>query len=575
MEFDNLKSLKESVDELYKATVAETDELRALKTSMAHSRSSLQKDLSGGRFIDDAGRLVLSSPEIIIGDVDAYGVSNGSGSVVIRASRLSLEGTSEITIRAPRIRTLAVNPGADGEEASVDDVSEISMQARGISLQSDLAGQAPWFPDEVVAAPDGVIRLYAESGVEVSNRDGQARADSIKAAAEAAKTRADEAKAAADEAKARVEQIIEDIVGKPKSASLLSSLPGMDVLDSLFGFSEKYYDGTYEERDEFENNLGRLKSALNDYISCTMRYKTESCRNLGLGKYKYPLSDCQTHFHVDADQISFAGKGKDDSSFSVGTGNISLSASHEKGDKGQVSIFSENVDIVSSKSESDGSKVTTTPVGRFNVVAKEISIDAMTKVNDGKEVKDSAITEGSSFKLRAEGVEISTNNPDDSGNSTGKGKVTLTSKETLIQAQDFDKDGKADKLTDGGKITATAQTIAIGGANADEKTMSKEITMEADKVNVKVKTALSLAQNESDLSLNIKEKGLSLKGDKLESETKDATIKAATKIDGDLEVTGKAKVSKDVEAANVKAQSNVEAVNVKASASVKTPIVSK
>ena len=570
MELDNLKLLKEAVDKLYNITATEVEELRSLKKSLAQTRGVLQESLPVGKYIRDDNCIILSAPEIIIGDVDQYGICRGGGAVTLRSSTVSLEAMNAINNRAPHISSLAVNPGVDGDEDSVDGVSSITMQARDITIQSDLANQSGIFPDDLVSAPAGGIRLCAETGVEVAGPIGEARAEQLKSASENAKKISDAAKDAAKDAKQRVEDILK-CFEEEKTSSILSSVPGMAALESALGINVKDYVETHDNRREFEDNLAELKSALDEYISNTLKYKTEACRKEGLDKYKYPIKDQKTFFSVTADGVFFSGTGEDDSLFGVESGNIEMSAAHKAGDKGNIMFFAENILLDAAKHEMKDKKETVTPKGNISVITKTLTVDAMTTEADDKETKNTALTAGSAFTMNIESVAVSTNDHE----NKGKGKISLTSKETLLQAQDFDKDGKPAQLTAEGKITATAQNLSIGGVNKDEKTMSKTLTVEADNISLNAKTSVAVAQNEKDLTIDIKEKALTLKGDKADVEVKNAGIKAETKIDGELEATKSLKVSKDVSASNVKAQSNVEATTVKASASVKTPIVSK
>ena len=127
---------------------------------------------SMGTMIRDDKRIVLSAPEIIIGDVNLGGVLNpgAQSRVIIKGSDVSMHGTGnlgKIDMRAPIIEQIAENPGIDGNEHIIGDVSNITSQAANITLQSDRVLKDEAFPT-VNSITEGGIRINSDSQVDIT-----------------------------------------------------------------------------------------------------------------------------------------------------------------------------------------------------------------------------------------------------------------------------------------------------------------------------------------------------------------------------------------------------------------------
>ena len=151
---EKLKAFEGSVEK-------DLEEVRKCKAEIQQMRVDLVNQMKKGLYVRDDQRLVLSAPEIIIGDVDQTGnLNSGSGStVIVRGSQVGLQGVGgAIELRAPSIREIAEDPGIDGQEHVVSATSMIASQARDIILQSDDAEgtfSAPALP----VAGGGVRRI--------------------------------------------------------------------------------------------------------------------------------------------------------------------------------------------------------------------------------------------------------------------------------------------------------------------------------------------------------------------------------------------------------------------------------
>ena len=115
-------------------------EIRKQKAEIQQLKVDIINEVARGKFIRDNERIVLSAPEIVIGNVDASGMLYGEGgSIIIRGQNLGLEGVGEygnVKTRAAIISQTAIDPGPDGIEEVVRSNSSITSQARHITLES-------------------------------------------------------------------------------------------------------------------------------------------------------------------------------------------------------------------------------------------------------------------------------------------------------------------------------------------------------------------------------------------------------------------------------------------------------
>ena len=154
---------KQTLDDFRQSVQKDLEEIHQQKVEIQQLKADIYSKIDGGQYYRDDKRIVISAPEIVIGNVDYSGDLLGCmGKVVIKGSEVDLEGAGNngaIVSRAPSIRQIAVDPGTDGLENVVCETSEIVNQACDIVLQSEDATDA--FSQTPVPAGRGGIRLHA------------------------------------------------------------------------------------------------------------------------------------------------------------------------------------------------------------------------------------------------------------------------------------------------------------------------------------------------------------------------------------------------------------------------------
>ena len=126
----------------------------------------MYNSLGDGLFYHDGNRVVISAPEIVIGNVDRTGTLQGGGigKVIIRGCEVDIEGVGSmgsVVSRAPIIRQVAVDPGIDGKENVVCDTSQIVSQACDIVLHSSNATDV--FSQDPGLAGRGGVTIHADT----------------------------------------------------------------------------------------------------------------------------------------------------------------------------------------------------------------------------------------------------------------------------------------------------------------------------------------------------------------------------------------------------------------------------
>lgn len=134
---NKLKALKDVNDN-------NINEIKNLKKELQRVREDLFNSVKSGYYLRDDDTIIISAPRIIIGNVDHSGeLYDGTSEIIIRGTKVNLQAPSnagEIVTKAPTIKQIAVDPGADGlEEIAYQDKSIIISQAVGITLQSNKA----------------------------------------------------------------------------------------------------------------------------------------------------------------------------------------------------------------------------------------------------------------------------------------------------------------------------------------------------------------------------------------------------------------------------------------------------
>lgn len=503
--FDDWKQLLED----FQASVSkDLDEIHQHKEEMQQMKLDVFNRLDEGQYFRDDNRIVISAPEIIIGNVSKSGDLLGEqGRVVVKGSDVSLEGvgnTGTILSRAPIIRQLAVNPGIDGMENVVCDTSKVVTQACDIVLESDDATDA--FSQIPASAGKGGIRIHAESHLDMEATVGSERhKESIEATISSLENQISDMESHVSVQKSIIDNCFSQLKGLyDKETELLdiedvtSRLNGPEVEDVHEQISDQI-KSLYHTTNSFIHTVSalaeakRTKKALEakkDSMVTGDDFKnntTNATMTINAEAIHVATADGDGNLHTNA------GAG-----ISIRTPRMDVSMIDDKGtlvEGSNFDVHTENVNLNTLSPSDEGKELPAK--GSVSVISKDISLQSVDyQVADDK-VKEKQLTDDGKVSITAKTIEMSTTNPSDinrdeegkltKGEYQAAGDVIIRSKTINMETLDYEvADGelKTKALTKGSSIHMRSEKIGVLAADADGKATGS-ISLNAKDVSVK------------------------------------------------------------------------------------------
>ena len=444
-------------------------EIREQKAEIQKLKTDIFNRLAQGKYVRDDRRLVLSAPEIIIGNVDASGMlySDG-GSITIRGQRVATEGVGEngvVSNRAATISQIAVDPGPDGIEEVVRNRSVIVNQAKNITIQSNGAEKDGYFaclPQTVGAAG---VRIHADQCVEID-------------AAASSEVRSQQISDQLNNLNSAVTGLTLDSTSAMTTAStLVGQMEALLALQDPLSLDEVTMRTTVMELDDLTEQFNSLMPSVYqalDKAVATMSKLAETKRRIkALQNEQTKVSAAQGTFkdqstdavlRVNAEQMFFKSVDGDgnirtnpEAAISIQTGKVDISTLKPDGsliDDSHVNIATHDVSIstVNSALNDDGTGDFTTE-GSVSVSSKDISFTALDYSSDSLKAQ----TKDSLFSVRMENMVFLSQDVD--GNAIGNFYVA-TEKEKHVSA---DKDGNTT-----GSFDVRAKNMTLSSADKDD-----------------------------------------------------------------------------------------------------------
>ena len=471
-----------------------------------------------GKYIRDDHRLILSAPEIIIGNVDKDGVlDNMPSTVIVRGNDIRLEGTAldgmiggAVTLRAPSIRSIAEDPGKDGTEKAVLATSEIVSQARSVSLNSENA--------------KGVFTLSASAGmvgVELNSETGIALDATLsntikkKRLKEAADNRKEQVKTLETEAKNQ-KKVVGDLMKDLKKLLDFENMTENEIttrvnyldIDELYDSFNACSSALYEAMAGYFRILSRLAEA-NRQMSCLEDMEKE------VDKQKSSFKDKSTHTYISLKTESIRALSVDgDGNYRENPGaGVSINAKRvdigtykadeSLHDESTITLASRKVEIstVNPKVERDNKgeikKGDFPSVGDVSIFSKNIQMTTVDYEWKDKKMVEKALTKEGKIALRTETVDVSVT--DTEGKATGQ--VEVNAKAVEVKSMDVDKEKRTDKsLAAGSTMLLLSEKMFVGAR--DSKTKSQQVQVASDKTGVFADTTLELQQAKAVVQLS-------------------------------------------------------------------------
>ena len=486
------------------------EEMHQQKAEVQQIKTDIFNRLDRGAYYHDDERIVISAPEIVIGNVDKSGALNGSyvGTVVIKGSDVSLEGVGEtgrIVSRAPIIHQKAVNPGIDGRENVVCDSSEIVSQACDIVLHSsDAKGEFSQLP---LHAGRGGISLHADKKFNIEAAvTAERRKKQIEDVIKGLDTQSKELKKSVENQKKAVDKFLQDMIKLAEKEEKLNSPKDHSTFTNLTDISK-----VHEQMEALMPSVYRSTQTFIDLVSELAevnRRKNALEKEKGAIKtgddFKKKITGAS--MSVVAESISVATADGDGNlhtnpgaGISVRTPRMGLNMHDDQGALAKDGYFSVSAQNITLDTVNPKDKGKEWPMeGKVKIQSKDINLEAIDyKMNDKNQLWEKELTKEGKITMSAKTVEVSTANPKGierdekgkliKGEFVGEGDVIIRSKTVSVESLDYEvKDGKLSTkaLTKDGKLGIRTEKTTVIAADTEGKATGS-INLNAKAVNVK------------------------------------------------------------------------------------------
>jgi len=486
------------------------EEMHQQKAEVQQIKTDIFDRLDRGAYYHDDERIVISAPEIVIGNVDKSGALNGGyvGTVVIKGSDVSLEGVGEtgrIVSRAPIIHQKAVNPGIDGRENVVCDSSEIVSQACDIVLHSsDAKGEFSQLPPH---AGRGGISLHADQRFNIEAAvTAERRKKQIEDVIKGLDTQSKELKKSVENQKKAVDKFLQDMIKLAEKEEKLNSPKDHSTFTNLTDISKVH--------EQMEVLMPSVYRSTQTFIDLVSELAEVNRRKKALEKEKgaiktgddFKKKSTGASMSVVAESISVATADGDGNlhtnpgaGISVRTPRMGLNMHDDQGalaKDGYFSVSAQNITLDTVNPKDQGKEW---PMeGKVKIQSKDINLEAIDyKMNDKNQLWEKELTKEGKITMSAKTVEVSTANPKGierdekgkliKGEYQGEGDVIIRSKTVTVESLDYEvKDGKLSTkaLTKDGKLGIRTEKTTVIAADTEGKATGS-INLNAKAVNVK------------------------------------------------------------------------------------------
>ena len=560
---------KQALTDFQRSVTKDLEEIRRHKDEVQQIKEEIFSALNGGYYLRDDQRIVISAPEIIIGNVDRDGTlkAGASSRVVLRGKAVDLDGVGEggrVHTHASSIRQVAVDPGIDGQEAVVRGTSEVVSQGRNVVLEADYSHGA--FSQTPYPAGDGSVRIHADGILQVEasssnvNRkkdieDQLKQLDKDKTAAE------NEAKGCLDSFTelAKSIQSIRDGQQERLADDMLirTSIEDLDSIEELF---RSYAPALYESYNSCALSLGRL-AEINRQITCLKAEKDA----LSKASDKYKKQRTGSSVTIVGERIDLLSKDGDGNvrdnkgaSINLQAHDISIRSVDGAGalqKEGSVKVNAMTVEVSTQnasecKYEKAGlSSAKYESQGDFVVKSKNVTFEALDQEFKDDKLEEKALTKESSFSVRVETMDLSAT--DTEGKATGS--LALNAKDVAIRSMNVDKEKRTDdKLAEGSSMLLLSEKMFVGAKKKDIK--SKKVQVVSEETGVFADKTLELQQGDA--------KGvLQLEGGKAALSGSETQVYGKTTLNGKTEVKDELKAPKAT-IEHVEAKSSFKSQNI-------------
>ena len=498
---------KKVLDDFKASVDKELNEIRRCKAEMQQIKSDLIDQCSKGQYFRDDQRIIISAPEIIIGDVSKDGTLNttSTSTVIIRSNKICQEGVGDlkgnggsITNKASEIKNICIDPGIDGIEEVVSNQSQYIVQAQGITLQSE---ETKGVFAEVPSTSIGEINLKADKHIHLDAiAPLKGRKESIENSTKAKETSKSTLETKSNTKLTEIETKMTEIAnlledGQKLFAGDKSIRSTYKTADALHNQIKAASNTLCQEINEYQKITSNLAET-NRQIKCLEDKKTditekEGQKDKGTGTSVDIQAESTRIKSINADNEICCNPG---AGLDIRAKDIKIQSTDEKGavvDESSLDILTHSINLstINPKHEENTSDIPAE--GDVHITSKNIVMESVDREFKDNKMSEKALTKDGCIKMRAETVDVSTN--DTEGKATGK--FNVNSKNIALKSMDVNKEKRTDtELTKDSTMVLVSDKIYAG--SPDKEKLSQSIQISSDKVAIFAKTTAEMKQDE-------------------------------------------------------------------------------
>ena len=461
-----------ALNKLNSSVSKDLEEIRKQKAEIQQIKEDIYARLSEDKYIRNDKRIILSAPEVIIGNVDANGMLFGdTGTVIIRGGTVSLEGSGDsgsVSTRASVISQVAVDPGADGIQEAVLSNSTIINQAKNIVIQSNES--EGYFSQLPISTGGTGVRIHADENIDIDvSKSVEVRGNAIKGMLDALNK--EKTSLTLDSTK-----MMADVTSITAEMELL--LASEDILNASEVLTRTNVLDLDAAQDKFEALVPVMHNALDGCIKTMCRLAEVDRRITALKAEQTKLNSAKSNFKkeainthlslraesMDIEAVDGDGNIRDtkEAMINVQTGRIDVKMQKADGsliDDSFLNVATKDVRFNTANPKLDDKGNGDLPVvGGFHVSAKSVVFDAVdNSTKDGK-MEEKEQTKDSFFAVRAQ--DTSFRSVDNKEKKT-TGSMVIGAEKIMMGS--LDKDGNAS-----GSLNVISKDMALTSQDKDQ-----------------------------------------------------------------------------------------------------------
>ena len=476
----------------------ELETVRLHKKEVQNIRQEIYDRYENGYFLRDDKRIVISAPEIIIGNVNKSGqLLDSTSTVVIRSSGIDIQGVGDVGYirnKATFIEQRAVDSGCDGLEEVVHDNASVMTQARSILLDSNDSTEV-YTRDISQKKMTTGIAIHTDTVLDIDasvSRHEWTKAieDKVKVLNDNLSTLKKEVDEKLDEIKGLFNEMEKDLEEDQK---LLSS----EIMSSTnIGALESYGQQLADRSIGLSRSIDSFLVSVSLYAEQYRQQKALTEAKMTKSEDEFKNNVTGAGISINAEQIDItntdgdhAVRENDGTYLRIMSKNIFVGAvngKNENHEKGTIALRGESILVETNDRKKNGDDLDMPTTGKVEINSKEILVSSLDyEQKKDQERTEKNLTEEGNIRIRAKKINVDGTDLE----GTAAGELTMNSGKISVVSAEVDKESREIKeIHKGGTLELATETVTIG-KDAAEKILS-------EKIEAKTNTELKLIQGD-------------------------------------------------------------------------------